>query len=240
VESCLRAENKRLRSQIAEIKRQYANLEEQAIRDPLTGMYNRRYLESILTHTQSKQKVNPVSIVMLDMDNLKKINDTFGHATGDKALKIIGEQLGQMTRPEDVVCRYGGDEFIIFLHNVSTETAYKRAEEWRQAIEGCPITYKNIKIGISITAGIATYLTHGDTLTKVIKAADEALYSAKRIGRNYVAIASGVEKTFYALPYDFLRVGYEQEKIMHLPSPKNISASQEAGIERKYEIQTKP
>ena len=76
-------------------RRLYANLEEQAIRDPLTGMYNRRYMESMLTpeHTQAKQGINPLSIVMLDMDNLKKLNDTFGHAVGDMALKILGEKL---------------------------------------------------------------------------------------------------------------------------------------------------
>ena len=118
-----------------------------------------------------------------------------------------------MTRAEDIVCRYGGDEFVVFLHNVSTETAYKRAEEWRQAIEGSPIAYKNTQIRITITAGVATYLTHADTITKVIKAADEALYWAKSMGRNYVAIADGIEQTFYTLPCDLLATNHDGKKV---------------------------
>jgi diguanylate cyclase (GGDEF)-like protein len=204
----LLAENKRLHSEITELERRCIMLGEQAILDPLTGAYNRRYMDSILTpeHIQAKQGGVPLSIVMLDMDNLKKINDMFGHAIGDTALRTLGKKLREMTRTEDIVCRYGGDEFVVFLHNVSTETAYKRAEEWRRAMEESPIMYQNTKIRITITAGIATHKVHANTIAKTINAADEALYWAKNMGRNLVSIADTMNRTLYSLPRNFLAV----------------------------------
>jgi diguanylate cyclase (GGDEF)-like protein len=208
VKNKFRAENKRLRTQIAECRRLYAELAEQAIRDPLTGIYNRQYMESMinLESIQEQQETAPVSIVMLDMDNLKKINDTFGHTVGDMALRTLGNKFRQMTRAEDVVCRYGGDEFIIFLHGVNTETAYKRAEEWRRSIEESPIGCQNTQIRITISAGVATHTIHGTTITQTIEAADKALYWAKNMGRNHVAVADNINQTLYSLPYNFLAV----------------------------------
>jgi diguanylate cyclase (GGDEF)-like protein len=203
----LLAENSHLRSEIVEIKRQYAVLEKQAIIDPLTGIYNRRYMESLINSENIQQQgMVPVSVVMLDMDSLKKVNDTFGHAVGDMSLRILGNRLRQMIRAEDVICRYGGDEFIIFLHNVSTETAYKRAEKWRQAIEESPITCNNRQIRATISAGVATHTIHGATIAQTIEAADKALYLAKNSGRNHVAMA---DQPFYSFSCDLLAVNME-------------------------------
>jgi diguanylate cyclase (GGDEF)-like protein len=122
------------------------------------------------------------------------------------ALKTLGEKLGEMTRPEDIVCRYGGDEFIVFLHNVNTETAHKRAEEWRRNIEESLIMYQGMQIRLTITAGIATHKIHADTIEGTIKAADEALYWAKNMGRNHVTVAGNIDTILYSLPRDFLTV----------------------------------
>lgn len=205
MKEALYAENKRLRLKIADLRKRCADLEKQATHDPLTGVCNRRYVESLLAANNDgeRQDCAPVSIVMLDVDNLKIINDTFGHPAGDLALSILGEKLRHMTRAEDIVCRYGGDEFIIFLHNVSLETAYKRAEDWRRAVTASPILYQNRQIQITITAGIANYTEHGDTLAETIEAADKALYWAKNMGRNCVVTAGNFNQPLFMFPYEF-------------------------------------
>ncbi|MBI5951355.1 MAG: GGDEF domain-containing protein [Chloroflexi bacterium] len=202
----LRSENEHLQSEIIRLKQLLTKLEEQASLDPLTGVFNRRRVEFMLAADDAPTRwgIAPVSIVMLDMDNFKGINDAFGHVVGDLALKTLGKKLRQMTRAEDIVCRYGGDEFIVFLYNVSCETAYKRVEEWRRTVEESPIIHQSGRIRITITAGIASYAEHGDTLAKTIKAADRALYWAKGMGRNCVATADDVNQTFYSFPYNLL------------------------------------
>ena len=127
-----------------------------------------------------------ISIALLDMDNLKIFNDTYGHAIGDKALVLLSDQLKELTRIDDITCRYGGDEFLVILHRTTLESGYKRVEEWRKAMEGVRIQFENQELQITFTAGIATYPTHGQTLEEVIKTADDALYRAKDKGRNYI------------------------------------------------------
>jgi diguanylate cyclase len=188
-----RLEYRLLESRISELRKKYAELEEQANRDPLTGVYNRRRMESILTLDSAQ--VNPVSVIMLDMDNLKAINDIHGHIAGDLALKVLGEKLKRMTRAEDIVCRYGGDEFIVFLQNVNLQTARKRAEEWRRSIERNPVAFQTSQIQITVTAGVANYTEHGNNLSQVIEEADKALYWAKAMGRNRVATANDTRQT---------------------------------------------
>ena len=123
------------------------------------------------------------------MDNLKTFKDTYGHATGDKALVLLSDQLKELTRLDDIICRYGGDEFLIILHNTTLESGFKRVEQWRRAMEEIRIQFEDQELQVTFTAGIAAYPIHGYTLEEVIKTADNALYLAKSRGRNYVMTA---------------------------------------------------
>lgn len=187
-ENELQLANEKLRLQLAEIEDLHIILQEQALHDPLTGLYNRRYMKDALRkeHARAVREGYQISIALLDMDNLKLFNDTYGHAVGDKALVILSEQLRELTRVEDIACRYGGDEFLIILHNTTLESGFKRVEQWRRTMEKIRIQDQGLELQITFTAGVAAYPTHGKTLEEVIKAADNALYLAKNKGRNYI------------------------------------------------------
>lgn len=187
-EDSLQFANEQLRLQLAEIEDLHIVLQEQALRDPLTHLYNRRYMEDALKKELARaiRDGYQISITLLDMDNLKTVNDTYGHAIGDKALVLLSDQLKELTRIDDIVCRYGGDEFLVILHNTPLESAFKRVEQWRKVMEEIRIQSEDQELQITFTAGIATYPLHGQTLEEVIKTADDALYLAKSKGRNYV------------------------------------------------------
>jgi len=186
----LQSAYEQVRKQLGEIEQLHETLREQAIRDSLTGLYNRRYMEEALKqeHSRAIREGHIISVVMLDMDDLKKINDEFGHIVGDKALQILGEHLRSLTRVEDIACRYGGDEFLIILHNMPARDAYKRAEEWRVNLEEKKIPYDNKGIAITFTAGIASFPAGKKSVEEIIVAADNALYKAKMQGRNKVIL----------------------------------------------------
>lgn len=186
----LQAAYEQVSKQLKEIEQLHENLREQAIRDPLTGLYNRRYMEEALKQENSRaiREGHNISVVMLDVDDLKKINDEFGHIVGDKALQILGEHLRSLTRVEDIACRYGGDEFLIILHNMPARDAYKRAEEWRVHLEEKKVPYGHKDITITFTAGIASFPAGRKTVEQIIVAADNALYKAKMQGRNQVIV----------------------------------------------------
>jgi diguanylate cyclase (GGDEF)-like protein len=126
---------------------------------------------------------------MLDMDELKVFNDTHGHHVGDKALQALALQLQSMTRKEDIVCRYGGDEFTVILSKTFPKDALKRVEEWRKSLNNhwLEIEGKN-NIQVKFTAGIASFPIHGESLEEIINYADVALYRAKAQGRNCTLI----------------------------------------------------
>jgi diguanylate cyclase (GGDEF)-like protein len=169
---------------MTEIEKLHIALQEQAIRDPLTGLYNRRYMEEALAreYARTARKNELLSIVMIDMDGLKKFNDTYGHDMGDQAIKTFADQLRLMTRKEDIACRYGGDEFLVILYNADAENASKRVEEWRKKMNNVSIPYQDRGLRITFSAGVATYPTHGESIDEIVKAADEALYRQKRVG----------------------------------------------------------
>ena len=184
-----------VRKQLDEIEQLHETLHEQAIRDSLTGLYNRRYMEEALKqeHSRAIREGHIISVVMLDMDDLKKVNDEFGHIVGDKALQILGEHLRSLTRVEDIACRYGGDEFLIILHNMPAKDAYKRAEEWRVGLEEKKIPYDDEGIAITFTAGIASFPAGKKSVEEIMVAADNALYKAKMQGRNKVILYDEAE-----------------------------------------------
>ncbi len=187
----LKQANDLLTKQIEEIKELQSVLHELSIRDPLTSAYNRRYMEEALKqeYARAQRKKYPISIIILDLDNLKDINDTYGHMTGgDQALQTLAHQLQAMCRAEDVICRYGGDEFLIILRDASAQVAYERAVKWLESVGNNKISYNNMDFKITFSAGIAEFPANGKNMEDIILAADYALYAAKDAGRNCIKI----------------------------------------------------
>jgi len=191
-ELALRETNRQLHARIEEIGRLQVALQELAVRDSLTGLYNRRYLDETLERevSRARREGNPLSLVMLDIDYFKRVNDTYGHQVGDEVLRRLATTLLSDVRTEDVACRYGGEEFLILLPNMPLETAMQRAQAWRVAIENLSIALGNFNITFTISLGVAAYPEHGKTPDDLTRCADQALYRAKREGRNQVSIFS--------------------------------------------------
>lgn len=191
-ETALRETNRQLHARIEEIGRLQVALQELAVRDSLTGLYNRRYLDETLERevSRARREGNPLSLVMLDIDYFKKVNDTYGHQVGDEALRMLASTLQADIRAEDVACRYGGEEFLILLPNMPLETAMLRAEAWRSAVEGVCVALGNFRITFTVSLGVAAYPEHGKTPDDLTRCADQALYRAKNDGRNRVSVFS--------------------------------------------------
>jgi diguanylate cyclase (GGDEF)-like protein len=167
-------------------------LESQSVRDPLTGLYNRRVLEAALQREilRARRKCHPLSVVFLDLDHFKIFNDTFGHAAGDAVLVSMGKMFQGFFRGEDVVCRYGGEEFAIVMPEARPEDAAARAETLRAKAEQLAIHFEDRKLDrVTLSIGIAAYPQHGSTPEDLLRAADECLYRSKSAGRNRVTVA---------------------------------------------------
>ncbi|HAT2039465.1 TPA: diguanylate cyclase [Legionella pneumophila] len=167
------------------------NLRYQSIRDPLTGLYNRRYLEDFLfkqLHQAERTKAS-FAILMLDLDHFKKINDTFGHDAGDLVLKELGQILNSDIRLGDIAARYGGEEFVLLLYDIDAQAAKMKAENLRSAISNLQVKYGAQPVGqITASIGISVYPDDAKSPAEVIEAADKALYQAKNKGRNKVIL----------------------------------------------------
>ncbi len=172
--------NEQLRLQLVEIEKLQAILHEQAIQDPLTGLYNRRFMEESLKQefARASREAKPFSVVMLDMDNLKTLNDKYGHAVGDVALKSLSKLLKDQTRAEDIICRFGGDEFLVILHNTNEQMATGRLLEWSERAKDIDIVHEGIHLQVSFSAGIATYPKY-ENIEELVRAADKELYDIK-------------------------------------------------------------
>ena len=162
----------------------------QSIRDPLTGLYNRRYLEESLTREIARcgRRNLPLSVIMLDVDHFKQFNDTHGHGGGDALLAAVGQLLSSRLRGEDIACRYGGEEFTVILPESDSSDALRRAEELRLALSqmSVPLSGKTLP-PITASLGVASYPVDGVAGLTLLRKADAALYRAKRSGRNRVA-----------------------------------------------------
>jgi diguanylate cyclase (GGDEF)-like protein/PAS domain S-box-containing protein len=165
----------------------------QSIRDSLTGLFNRRYLEESLLRelARAKRKATTLGVVMLDVDHLKQANDTFGHEAGDTLLQGISQWLQSNFRAEDISCRYGGDEFVLILPDATLESTRQRAEQICAGVRLLKIFHHDQPLGsVSVSAGVAAYPEHGQTRDALLAAADAALYKAKAGGRNCVTTAA--------------------------------------------------
>jgi len=166
-------------------------LRNQSIRDALTGLFNRRYLEESLERELSRatRDKGSVAILMLDIDHFKEFNDAFGHQAGDAALRTLGDFLKKTTRGQDIICRYGGEEFALVFGGTTVEGALERAEALRERIKHLEIQYSGQLLGtITVSMGIALFPDHGLTVADVLRGADQALYCAKREGRDQICV----------------------------------------------------
>ena len=192
LENQLKEVNTSLQTQLNENEKLRAKLQEQAIRDPLTGAFNRRYFSEALDQesARSVRENSPFSILILDVDHFKQFNDTYGHKCGDIVLQTLATFLNENTRQGDIVCRYGGEEFVILMTDVAAEDAYKRAEIFRKQFEGTIVQYEGRELKCTFSAGIASYPVHASTGESLLTHADQALYFSKANGRNRVSVYS--------------------------------------------------
>ncbi len=169
--------------------RYFERVRQLAYVDGLTGMFNRRYFETRIAEEveRAQRYQNELSVIMVDIDNFKKLNDEFGHLLGDEALRQVATIFAQNLRKVDIACRYGGEEFVILAPQTSAEHAQAVAEKLRKVVEAWP--FPGVPRAVTISAGVSSYPANGRTRDELVKAADVALYSAKQEGRNRVRLA---------------------------------------------------
>lgn len=166
-------------------------LENQSIRDPLTGLFNRHFMQISLERelSRAERRGQMLAVFMLDVDHFKRFNDTHGHAAGDTALKAISDIFSSRIRAEDIACRYGGEEFTIMLPDMNLAGAMERAEGIRRSVTNLHVPLGKEMVGeFSISIGVAFYPDDGETADLLLRRADLALYRAKRDGRNQVVL----------------------------------------------------
>jgi diguanylate cyclase len=186
----LRTSELALQAQLTEIQSLQAELREQAHRDALTGLFNRRHLNDVMDHELARcaRDGQPLSLLMIDIDHFKRINDTLGHQVGDEVLRDTARLLGERTRASDMLFRYGGEEFLLVMVGDAI-AAREVAEELCQRYAASPLTPASIPVLATLSIGVATFADHGITFNQLVEAADQALYRAKSAGRNRVEVA---------------------------------------------------
>jgi diguanylate cyclase (GGDEF)-like protein len=179
-----------LHQQLDETRKLQEQLREQSIRDPLTGMFNRRFMQETLDRelARSTRDQCPVAIVMLDLDHFKDLNDSHGHMAGDLVLQAMGELLRGKTRRNDVACRFGGEECVIIMPGVPLDIVTRRADELRAALANLRIPFGGSTLQTTASVGVAVFPGHGKDVDTLLRAADEAMYTAKQAGRDRVVV----------------------------------------------------
>lgn len=165
--------------------------EANAVHDGLTGLHNRRYFDERLVKEMKRgqREGTPLSLLILDVDRFKRVNDTHGHLAGDLVLQALARVVEASVRDMDVVCRFGGEEFAVILPNCPTSDLLQAGERIRQAVEGLPTASMGLPGPVTVSIGAATFPQPFSSLTGLLRAADEALYAAKTKGRNRVELA---------------------------------------------------
>lgn len=186
IEEQLRDANAQLHFRLAEITALQSELRHQALHDALTGLYNRHHLAEVMTAELNRAGRGgyPVCFLLVDLDHFKEVNDTYGHLAGDQVLVNMAQVIRDHTRQSDYCFRYGGEEFLVILPNISLPDGIQRAEEIRSAIEKSRTVFTEQSIQLSASLGIAVYPLHGEDADRLLSGLDEALYAAKREGRN--------------------------------------------------------
>jgi diguanylate cyclase len=182
---------RRLEQDSFDLRRQVAQTHQAAMRDPLTGLPNRRAYDQQLAqeHARWKRFGQPLALLVFDVDDFKQVNDTFGHKSGDRALVLIARALGENRRETDLVARLGGEEFVVLLPGAEEADALRIAEQMRAAVAGCGLHAHQQPVRITVSGGLAVFRGDEDP-EAVFERADAALYQAKRNGKNRVEVAA--------------------------------------------------
>ena len=180
--------------QVSTLEQERDVLAEQATRDPLTGLMNRRALEQAIRAEIGRRNRDgtylPAGAVMIDIDHFKVFNDTYGHAFGDEVLSSTAAALSGVVRRNEQIYRYGGEEFVLFMPTVELDALAPIGERLRKTVEAQQFTFEGAPVGVTVSLGVAAsrFITDEDSITSVIGRADELLYDAKRAGRNCVIV----------------------------------------------------
>jgi diguanylate cyclase (GGDEF)-like protein len=176
-------------------ERALTSLVDLAMRDPLTGAYNRRHLEELLKNELAfaARQGTSLSLVLVDIDHFKRVNDTYGHRAGDVVLQLVATSIQRVLRPYDVLCRFGGEEFVVVARDTTPRNAEILAERIRRRVETLPLEVGGRKFRVTVSAGVVTAAPDAEDLDMegLIEAVDAAMYRAKRAGRNRVVVGRG-------------------------------------------------
>jgi diguanylate cyclase (GGDEF)-like protein len=176
-------------------------LRDQSIRDPLTSLFNRRFMQESLDREihRAQRRHQSLSVMILDLDHFKRFNDAFGHDAGDFVLRSLADVFRKFFRAEDVVCRQGGEEFVFILPEASSQEALERANALRDEVGKLGLKYDNKLLGaVTLSLGVATYPEHSLETEELLKIADQCLYQSKAKGRDMVTVASAQAITAHA------------------------------------------
>lgn len=187
----LKASREALQHRLEEVESLQGQLRDQAQRDPLTGLYNRRFLEPFLAHelARARRERNALSVALLDIDHFKSINDRHGHPAGDHVIRDVAGRIGRVVRASDVTCRFGGEEYLIVLPQAATEGVVELAERLRLACEREPSVFEGQDIALTVSIGVTTLQPEDADPSALLHRVDRALYAAKVGGRNRVVSA---------------------------------------------------
>jgi diguanylate cyclase (GGDEF)-like protein len=187
-EQALREANRRLEAQLRHIHELHEQMREQAIRDDLTGVHNRRHFVEVAERELERARRHgaALSLVMMDIDHFKNVNDLYGHPTGDVALKAVGSMLSATTRVGDLAFRLGGEEFAVLLVAMGHEDAMQRAEKWRSTLAEMSVPVDGTTLRLTASFGVASFPQQSGTLVELMKIADTRMYRAKSLGRDRV------------------------------------------------------
>ena len=187
-QSMLEDANRQLREQLSKISALQAQLQARAHRDALTGLYNRHYLHETLPDllAQAQRAEHGLALVMIDLDHFKQINDRYGHVAGDLAIQTAAALLAERAPSRSLCCRFGGEEFLVALCGLSPAAVCAWAENWRAELAACEVMHQAERIALTASLGVAWQPLHGDHEAQLLERADQALYQAKRRGRNQV------------------------------------------------------
>jgi diguanylate cyclase (GGDEF)-like protein len=168
------------------------SLRDQSIRDPLTGLFNRRFMQESLDRElqRARRKGRPLAVIFIDIDHFKRFNDVFGHDAGDAVLRAFAQLMTSFFRGDDVICRYGGEEFALILPESNEQDAALRMSQFGARVKGMVVVHEDKPLDqISVSVGIAAFPEHGPSIETLLRAADQALYVSKREGRDRISIA---------------------------------------------------
>jgi diguanylate cyclase (GGDEF)-like protein len=173
------------------VARLLGQLQNLARRDPLTGLFNRRAMHAVLDQhaRQRRRAADTFSLLMIDVDHFKEVNDRYGHETGDRALTHIARLMTQALRTQDRLARFGGEEFVVLLPGADLARALADAEVLRLAVKRAPLVHGALLVPLSVSIGVAEWAGAAEDPSRLLVRADDALYRAKRMGRDRVEAA---------------------------------------------------